>query len=99
MWTRDTRRFAMLTKKKPKVAQWSAAFVLLAIALCFCACTSSQKAPEQPAQAAQKTFASLDDAAKALVEALKADNREALLAIFGPQCLAIVGLQRLHQSL
>jgi len=75
----------MLTKKKPKVAQWSAAFVLLAIVLCFCACTSSQKAPEQPAQAAQKTFASLDDAAKALVEALKADNREALLAIFGPQ--------------
>ena len=32
----------------------------------------------------QKTFASPDDAAKALVEAAKAGNRDALVAIFGP---------------
>jgi len=41
---------------------------------------------ETPAatEAAQKTFASPDDAGKALAEAAKEDNRDALLAIFGP---------------
>jgi hypothetical protein len=46
----------------------------------------SCKKQETPAatEAAQKTFASPDDAGKALAEAAKEDNRDALLAIFGP---------------
>src|SRR5664279_4532309 len=40
----------------------------------FCAAT----------EAAQKTFASPDDAARSLVDAAKAGNREALIAVFGP---------------
>lgn len=41
---------------------------------------------EQPtvAQASPQTFASPEDAGKALVEAAKSDNQQAMLAIFGP---------------
>ena len=58
-------------------------FVLLSLALST-ACSEQQKPAETQAQA-QKTFASPDDAAKALVDAAKSGNREALLAIFGPE--------------
>ena len=45
-----------------------------------------QQIPEKPAatEAVQKTFASPDDAGKSLVEAAKAGNHDALIAIFGP---------------
>ena len=45
-----------------------------------------QQAPEKPAatEVVQKTFASPDDAGKALTEAAKAGNHDALIAIFGP---------------
>ena len=79
----------MLTRTSD-VARWSIGVALFAITLCFSACTSSQKAPEQPAEVAQKTFSSPDDAAKALVDALKTDNREALLTIFGPQSKDVI---------
>lgn len=58
-------------------------FVLLSLALST-ACSKQQKPAETQTQA-QKTFASPDDAAKALVDAAKSGNREALLAIFGPE--------------
>jgi len=59
-------------------------FVLLLLAFST-ACSKQQKPAETQTQAAQKTFASPDDAAKALVDATKSENREALLAIFGPE--------------
>ena len=58
-------------------------FVVLSLALST-ACSKQQKPAETQTQA-QKTFASPDDAAKALVDAAKSGNREALLAIFGPE--------------
>jgi hypothetical protein len=58
-------------------------FVLLSLALST-ACSKPEKPAETQTQAAQKTFASPDDAAKALVDAAKSDNREAMVAIFGP---------------
>lgn len=63
-------------------------FVLLSLALST-ACSKQQKPAETQTQA-QKTFASPDDAAKALVDAAKSGNREALLAIFGPESKDLV---------
>jgi hypothetical protein len=57
---------------------------LITLGLAFTSCSKQERPAETQAQAAQKTFASPDDAAKALVDAAKADNREAMLAIFGP---------------
>jgi hypothetical protein len=58
--------------------------------VCLSACSSPQKAPEPQTQASQKSFASPDDAVKALIEAVKTDNRDALLAIFGPQSTDLI---------
>ena len=63
-------------------------FVVLSLALST-ACSKQQKPAETQTQA-QKTFASPDDAAKALVDAAKSGNREALLAIFGPESKDII---------
>jgi len=59
-----------------------AVFILLALVLCWASCNKSEK--PAATEAAQKTFASPDDAAKSLVEAAKAGNREALITVFGP---------------
>ena len=58
-------------------------FALLALVISVASCN---KSPEKPTatEAAQKTFASPDDAGKALVEAAKAGSHDALIAIFGP---------------
>src|SRR5271165_3527204 len=79
----------MLTKRS-NVARWWVGLVVVATILCWCSCSSSQKAPEQQTQATPKTFASPDDAAKTLVDALKSNNRDALLAIFGPQSADLI---------
>lgn len=57
-------------------------FALLAVVICLASCSK----PEKPAatEVVQKTFASPDDAGKALTEAAKAGNHDALIAIFGP---------------
>jgi Protein of unknown function (DUF2950) len=81
---KNTRRFPMLTKMT-NVARWSGGLAMVAVMLCLCSCTNSEKPAEQKAQATQKTFASPDEATKALVDAVKAGNRDSLLAIFGPQ--------------
>lgn len=73
-----------------KVPRWLIGLVLTAIVFSFSACSSSQKATEPQTQASQKSFASPDDAVKALIEAVKADNRDALLAIFGPQSTDLI---------
>jgi Protein of unknown function (DUF2950) len=70
--------------KKINVPYWSVALALIALMFFFVSCSKQQKPAETQSQAAQKTFASPNDAAKALVGAAKTDNREALLAIFGP---------------
>ena len=60
--------------------------VLIAVVLLIClvGCGKQEKPAETQAQAAPITFATPDDAAKALVDAAKADNREAMPSIFGP---------------
>ena len=57
--------------------------------LSFGACGKKEEQPAA-AQASPKAFASPDDAAKALVEATKAENQDALLAIFGPESKDII---------
>ena len=57
-------------------------FALLALIMSVASCNKSEKPAET--EVVQKTFASPDDAGKALVEAAKAGNRDALVAIFGP---------------
>ena len=63
--------------------------VVLALSTLILALTCCNK-QEKPAQVVQRTFASPDDAAKALVEAAKSDNRNDLLAIFGPESKAVI---------
>src|SRR5271165_2477837 len=68
---------------KVMILRWCAVFALLALVISIASCN---KSPEKPAatEAAQKVFASPDDAAKALAEAAKAGSHDALIAIFGP---------------
>jgi len=60
-------------------------FVLLA---CLTACHKNEQAPET--QAAPKAFASPDEAGKALADAAKSQNRDAIIAIFGPGSADII---------
>src|SRR5271157_2954666 len=62
--------------------QCFAVFILLALVISLASCNKSEK--PAATEAAQKTFASPDDAAKSLVEAAKAGNHDALIAVFGP---------------
>src|SRR5271157_1070288 len=68
---------------KVMISRCCVVFALLVLVISFASCN---KSPEKPAatEAAQKTFASPDDAAKSLVEAAKAGSHEALIAVFGP---------------
>src|SRR6516164_7096075 len=59
------------------------AVTIVTLAIFQVACNKQQKPAETQSQAGPKTFASPDDAGKAVVEAAKTDNREAMLAIFG----------------
>jgi hypothetical protein len=69
---------------KHNVLRWPGVLALTVAVLFFASCNKGEKPAETQTQAAQKTFASPDDAAKALVEAAKTDNRDAMLSIFGP---------------
>ncbi|MDR3748867.1 MAG: DUF2950 domain-containing protein [Acidobacteriota bacterium] len=55
---------------------------LFALTISLASC--SKKPESAPAEAAQKTFASSDDAGKALVDAARSGDQTAMLAIFGP---------------
>ena len=72
----------MLQLKRSVSQRWIL-WALFALVISLVSCSKKQ---EQPAATTvvQKTFASPDDAGKALVDAAKSDNREAMLAIFGP---------------
>ena len=72
-----------MSRVKVMILRCWVACALLALVISFASCN---KSPEKPAatEAAQKTFASPDDAGKALVEAVKSGSHDALIAIFGP---------------
>lgn len=57
-------------------------FALLAMLICFVACSQKQE-QSVATEAAQKTFVSPDDAGKALVDAAQSANQDVMLAIFG----------------
>ena len=70
--------------------RWAVLLAFCALVLAWTSCNKQEKPAETPGNVAQKTFASPDDAAKALVDAAKSDNREAMLAIFGPESKEII---------
>jgi hypothetical protein len=72
------------------VARCSVVFALIAGVLFLASCNKQQNPAETKGQVTQETFASPDDAAKALVEAAKTDNREAMLTIFGPESKDVI---------
>src|SRR5664279_2776833 len=65
------------------ILRFCVVFALLALMVSFASCNKSSEKPAAT-EAAQKTFASPDDAAKSLAEAAKAGSHDALVAIFGP---------------
>lgn len=73
-----------MSARKIEFARWSVVFALTVALLSLASCNKQEKPPATEGQAVQKTFASPDDAAKAVIEAAKTDNRDAMLAIFGP---------------
>ena len=62
----------------------------LGFGLLFSVTACNKKENPESAQAAPKTFASPDEAGKALVDAAKSQNQDAVLAIFGPGSAAII---------
>lgn len=77
----------MSSAQKARINKSMVAAGVLLLIIVIASCGKQEKSAEsQPqTQAAQKTFASPDDAAKALVDAAKANNRDVLLSIFGPE--------------
>ena len=73
-----------MSSTKFNISHRSVSLPLLALLVSFVGCRKPEKPAETQTQAAQKTFASPEDAGKALVEAAKSQNRDALLTIFGP---------------
>jgi hypothetical protein len=71
-----------LAKTMVSVWQVLAALLSLTMMILISSCNKQEK-PGPQAQAAQRTFASPEDAAKALVEAAQANSRDAMLAILG----------------
>jgi hypothetical protein len=68
---------------KVMISRCCAVLAPLALVISFASCNKSSEKPVAT-DAVQKTFASPDDAAKALAEAAKGGSRDALIAIFGP---------------
>jgi len=68
---------------KVTIPRYCLVFALLALVISFASCN---KSPEKPAakEAAQKAFASPDEAGNAVAEAAKTGSHDALVAIFGP---------------
>jgi hypothetical protein len=67
---------------------WATA-VVYAVFLRLVACNEKPKAPAAP-ETGPKTFAKPEDAGSALMAAAKADDRNALLAIFGPNSAELI---------
>jgi Protein of unknown function (DUF2950) len=78
-----------MSLSKTIISRYCLLLTLLALIFSMASC-KQEKPAEAPAQAAQKTFASPDDAAKALVDAAKSGNRDAMLSIFGPGSAEVI---------
>jgi hypothetical protein len=63
-------------------------FALFAFVICLPSCNKSEKPAAAAAEA--QTFASPDDAGKALLAAAKSGNQDAILAIFGPDSKDVI---------
>jgi hypothetical protein len=61
-------------------------FALLGFIICLSACSK----PEKPATAEAKTFASPDEAGKALMAAAQSGSEDTILAIFGPESKNVI---------
>jgi hypothetical protein len=68
---------------KVTIPRYCLVFALLALVISFASCNKSPAKPTAT-EAAQKTFASPDEAGKAVAEAATAGSHDALVAIFGP---------------
>ena len=68
---------------KVMISRCCVMFALVALMISIASCNKSTEKPAAT-EAVQKTFASPDDAGKALAEAAKAGSHDALIAIFGP---------------
>ena len=73
-----------------KVSRYGMFFTLLALILSLASCNKQEKPAETQAPTGPKTFASPDDAAKALVDACKSGSRDNMVAIFGPGSADII---------
>lgn len=71
-----------MSLNKTMVSMWRVMTALLPLMILLSSC--NKETPTAPqSQAAQRTFTSPDDAAKALVEAAQSNSRDAMLAILG----------------
>jgi len=68
---------------KVMISRCCVMFALVALMISIGSCNKSTEKPAAT-EAVQKTFASPDDAGKALAEAAKAGSHDAMIAIFGP---------------
>jgi len=68
---------------KVMISRCCVMFALVALMISIASCNKSTEKPAAT-EAVQKTFASPDDAGKALAEAAKAGSHDAMIAIFGP---------------
>lgn len=73
-----------------KIPQVAVVFVLVGLTAGVASCNKPEKRAETQSQASQKTFASPEGAGKALVDAAKSGDRDALLAIFGPESKDVI---------
>jgi Protein of unknown function (DUF2950) len=64
-------------------SRFSVLVVLVLLLLTLASCSKQEKPGEVKTQAGPNTYASPDEAGKALVDAAKTDSRDAMLAIFG----------------
>jgi hypothetical protein len=64
--------------------------VTLGFVLLLAPTACNKKENPEPAQAGPTTFTSVDDASKALADAARSQNQEAVLAIFGPGSATII---------
>ncbi len=78
----------MLQLVRHRKANLSGAHILFILALTILPTSCSK--PEPPAPAGPQTFASPDEAGKALLAAAKSGNQDTILAIFGPQSKEII---------
>jgi hypothetical protein len=68
-------------KNTDRFSPWHTIFIVITATMMVCAILIHSNA----AEIKQKSYASPEDAVKALVEAVKANNNQELLAIFGPE--------------